>query len=319
VLTALFLPCRQVDSHFEHVTIVTVERTRTKIRTFDRGDLMIKTKKIAFLGAGSMAEAMISGMIHSNIVPAKNIVVTNRSNKERLLELENKYGVQTSKRVDLDTTDIDVFILAMKPKDAEQALSSLKPNITKDQVVLSVLAGISTAFMEDLLHEEQQVVRVMPNTSSMIQQSATAISPGQYTAMDSVILTKELLSSIGQVYVIDEKQMDIFTGIAGSGPAYFYFLMEHIEKAAKEEGLDPEVARAIGAQTIYGAARMMMERDETPTELRENVTSPNGTTAAGLKALEEHGGGTAIMRAVKGASDRSKEMSEQLEKVSNEA
>lgn len=137
--------------------------------------------------------------------------------------------------------------------------------------------------------------------------------------MDSVILTKELLSSIGQVYVIDEKQMDIFTGIAGSGPAYFYFLMEHIEKAAKEEGLDPEVARAIGAQTIYGAARMMMERDETPTELRENVTSPNGTTAAGLKALEEHGGGTAIMRAVKGASDRSKEMSEQLEKVSNEA
>ncbi|TYR80676.1 pyrroline-5-carboxylate reductase [Priestia megaterium] len=278
---------------------------------------MIKTRKIAFLGAGSMAEAMISGMINANKLPAKNIIVTNRSNEKRLNELEAKYGITSVRRHELNTKEIDVFILAMKPKDAEQALSSLKPDIQKHQIVLSVLAGISTSYMESLLHDDQQVIRVMPNTSSMIQQSATAISPGQNTAMDTVLLTKDLLSAIGEVYLIDEKQMDIFTGIAGSGPAYFYFLMEHIEKAAKEEGLDPEVARQIGAQTIYGAARMMMEREETPTQLRKNVTSPNGTTAAGLDALAKYGGGEAMMAAIKGASKRSKELSTQLQKVSS--
>ncbi|NHH95328.1 Pyrroline-5-carboxylate reductase [Bacillus sp. MB95] len=278
---------------------------------------MDQKQKVAFLGAGSMAEAMISGMVNAKKLPAENIIVTNRSNDARLHELENRYGIKAVKRSELKTDDIDVFILAMKPKGAEEALNELKPQINKDQLVLSVLAGISSSYTEELLHDEQQVIRVMPNTSSMIQQSATAISPGQYAAMDAVLTAKELLSAIGKVYVIDEPQMDIFTGIAGSGPAYFYFLMEHIEKAAKEEGLDPELAREIGAQTIYGAARMMMERDETPTELRENVTSPNGTTAAGLDALAKHGGGEAMMQAVKGASKRSKEMSAQLQKVAS--
>ena len=125
--------------------------------------------------------------------------------------------------------------------------------------------------------------------------------------------TKELLECIGEVFVIPEKAMDIFTGIAGSGPAYFYYLMEHMEKEGMKGGLTEDTLRQIIAQTMLGAAKMIQEQGETPTVLRENVTSPNGTTAAGLDALEEYGGGIAISEAIKQATNRSKEISTQLE------
>lgn len=273
---------------------------------------MIK-QTIAFLGAGSMAEAMISGMVESGNIPAENIIVTNRSNQERLNTINEKYGVRTVLKDDLNFAEIDQLILAMKPKDIEAVLADLKDKLTPNQVLVSVLAGISTTYMEDRLNDGQQVIRVMPNTSSMLRESATAISPGRYTDMDNVLVAKELLQSIGEVFVIEEDKMDVFTGIAGSGPAYFYYLMEHIEETGRAEGMDRETLREIGAQTLLGAAKMMLEREESPTELRQNVTSPNGTTAAGLNALDNAGGGYAISEAIKGAASRSKELSKELE------
>ncbi len=270
-------------------------------------------KKIAFLGAGSMAEAMISGMAESGNIAKENIIVTNRSNQDRLNHIHEKYGVRTVLKDELDFSEVDQFILAMKPKDIDTVLADIKDRIHSNQVVVSVLAGISTAYMEDRLNINQQVIRVMPNTSSMLRESATAMSPGRYTDMDQVLVAKELLRSIGEVFVIEEDKMDVFTGIAGSGPAYFYYLMEHIEETGLAEGMDSQMLREIGAQTLLGAAKMMLERDESPTELRENVTSPNGTTAAGLDALDESGGGEAISAAIKGAASRSKELSKEIE------
>lgn len=276
---------------------------------------MLNKKTIAFLGAGSMAEAMIAGIVNTGKVPAKQIIVSNRSNQKKLKELEVNYGINGVSREDLKFDEIDMFILAMKPKDAETALSSIKDQLRPEQVILSVLAGISTSYMESNLQSGQQVIRVMPNTSSMIGESATALSPGKHTTQANVTLAKELLECIGEVYIIQEEKMDIFTGIAGSGPAYFYYLMEHMEKVGMNEGLDVETTRQIIAQTIVGAAKMIQEQDETPTVLRENVTSPNGTTAAGLKALEQHGGGKAISQAIKHAADRSREISSQLQET----
>ncbi|WP_026688948.1 pyrroline-5-carboxylate reductase [Alteribacter aurantiacus] len=270
--------------------------------------------RVAFIGAGNMAEAMISGIVKTGTLEPHQVIVTNRSNEERLLELHNRYGVQGMVRDRLPIHSADVIILAMKPKDAEQSLLSIKDQIRPDQVVMSVLAGISTGFMEEHLNASQQVIRVMPNTSSMLQESATAISPGEHVTMKNVKMAKTLLKSIGEVYVIEEDQMDLFTGIAGSGPAYYYYLMEHIEKIARENGMEPAQAREIGAQTILGAAKMMLEREESPAQLRENITSKNGTTASGLEALAENGGGKAIKAAVEGAMNRSKEISKQLEK-----
>ncbi|MCP3030135.1 pyrroline-5-carboxylate reductase [Halobacillus sp. A1] len=273
---------------------------------------MIK-QTIAFLGAGSMAEAMISGMVESGSIPAHQIIVTNRSNQDRLNEIQSKYGVRTVLKDDLNYSEVDQFILAMKPKDIDAVLEDLRYRIDSDQVLVSVLAGISTSYMEDRLNDGQQVIRVMPNTSSMLRESATAVCPGHYTGMDNVMVAKELMKAIGEVFLIDEDKMDVFTGIAGSGPAYFYYLMEHIEETGNAEGMDRETLREIGAQTLLGAAKMMLERDESPSELRQNVTSPNGTTAAGLEALHQSGGGEAISEAIKGAASRSKEMSKELE------
>ncbi len=275
---------------------------------------MLKQKTIAFIGAGSMAEAMISGLVKANIIPPKQIIVTNRSNQERLKELERNYGIQGINRDELQFGNVDIFILAMKPKDIDTALKSIYNDVKPEQLIMSVLAGISTSYIEENLSKGQQVIRVMPNTSSMIGESATALSPGKQMTRNNVKLASNLLNCIGETYLINEKKMDIFTGLAGSGPAYFYYLMEHMEKEGQEAGLDIETTRQIIAQTIVGAAKMIQEQDETPTVLRENVTSPNGTTAAGLKALDNYGGGEAIAQAVKHASKKSLEISSQLQK-----
>ncbi|WP_226681399.1 pyrroline-5-carboxylate reductase [Sutcliffiella horikoshii] len=275
---------------------------------------MLKEKVIGFIGAGSMAEAMISGIVASEIIPANNVVVSNRSNIDRLMELEGKYGVRGVMKQDLNMNELDIIVLAMKPKDIETALASLKDQLNSSQLLLSVLAGVSTSYMEEGLNPGQPVIRVMPNTSSMIGESATAISAGKHVAMDHIVDTKVILETIGKVYTIEEEQMDVFTGVAGSGPAYFYYLMEHMEKTAKDAGLDEEVTRDVVAQTILGAAKMMQTNNEEPASLRKKVTSPNGTTAAGLDALRENGGGKAISAAIKGAAERSKEISAEKEK-----
>ncbi|MFT8320688.1 MAG: pyrroline-5-carboxylate reductase [Bacillus sp. (in: firmicutes)] len=273
---------------------------------------MLEHKTIAFLGAGSMAESMIAGVIEAGKMPAERIYATNKSNFERRQELTNKYGIHTISNEELPFEKIDMFILAMKPKGAAEALSAIKNKLKPNQVIISVLAGISTDFMEEHLQEKQQVVRVMPNTSSMIQESATALSAGKYTESENIETVKELLECMGKVFIIDEEQMDLFTGLAGSGPAYFYYLMENMEAVGVQNGMSEEMVREIIAQTIYGAAKMVMTTKESPTVLRKKVTSPNGTTAAGLQALNTYNGGDAISQAVFHAAKRSKEISNEL-------
>lgn len=295
--------------------MIKIVRTKNEHESKGDGVTMSTNLRVAFIGAGKMAEAMISGIVQTGTVDPHHIVATNRSNEERLLELHNRYGIQGIVRDKVKLSSFDVIIMAMKPKDAQECLLSIKDELTPNQVVMSVLAGISIEYMENYLQEGQQVIRVMPNTSSMLRESATAISAGQNVTMKNLKLAKSLLACIGEVYLIEENQMDLFTGIAGSGPAYFYYLMEHIEKTALANGMSAIQARKIGAQTIFGAAKMMIERDESTTELRKNVTSPNGTTAAGLEALAQSGGGKAIKAAVEGAMNRSKEMTSQLQKI----
>jgi pyrroline-5-carboxylate reductase len=275
---------------------------------------MLNRKTILFIGAGSMAEAMISGIVSAEKLPSQQLIASNRSNKDRLEELQENYGIIGMPREKLNIGQVDIIVLAMKPKEAASSLQSIKNSLKPNQLILSVLAGVTTSFIEQMVPKGQQVIRVMPNTSSMIGESATAISAGKHTSKQNLLLAKELLQCIGEVYVLPEEKMDIFTGIAGSGPAYFYYLMEHMEKEGQKAGLQPETSRHMIAQTILGAAKMIQEQEETPAVLRENVTSPNGTTAAGLQALKEQGGGKAIAQAIQQAASRSKEISAELEK-----
>ncbi|MEK5391301.1 pyrroline-5-carboxylate reductase [Margalitia sp. FSL K6-0131] len=273
---------------------------------------MTLNQSIAFLGAGPMAEAIISGIINKQIIPAPHIFVQNHHNKERLLDLRNKY------HINIDNVEIekaDIIVLAMQPKHLEQALLSIKNKVTPDKVIISVVTSVNTSYMEECLGGQPQMIRVMPNTSSMVGESATALSAGAYTSKDSVALAMEIFRGIGEVYQIEEKRMDIFTGIAGSAPAFFYALMEQMEQAAVEEGLPKSIARYAIAQTVFGSAKMVLEQEESFAELIKNVAAPNGPTAKGLEALEAFGGNKAIIEAVKATVERSKEMGEPFVKV----
>jgi pyrroline-5-carboxylate reductase len=285
----------------------------------DRMITMLKDKKIAFLGAGPMAEAMISGMVQSNKLPSNQIYVQNSSNRQRIADLKNKYQISGGEANSIDLSSMDYIVLAMQPSQIINALEKLKAIITKDQYIISVVSSVSTAFMEEHLPAGQKVIRVMPNTSSMIGESATAITLGYYVQAEELHDIKEMLETIGQVYIIEETQMDLFTGIAGSGPAYFYSLMEQMEKAGIENGMPAAMVRSIVAQTVFGAAKMVLETGENPAQLRENVCAPNGPTEHGLKELELYGGNQAIVKAMFGTAKRSKEMGEpfQLNKTTS--
>ncbi|SFD91955.1 pyrroline-5-carboxylate reductase [Bacillus sp. OV194] len=277
---------------------------------------MLETKKVLFIGAGSMAEAIAAGMVNQDKLPPSNIMMTNKQNEERRIELMKKYKVIALPYSEVRVQEADLIILAMKPKDAEKALIELKPKLKPDQIVLSVLAGISTGFMEEILPDEQPVIRVMPNTSSTIGESITAVTGGQSVTMEHIEIAKELFSAIGRVKVIEEEKMDVFTGIAGSGPAYIYYVLEHIEKTAQAEGLDEDLAREIAAQTVFGASKMVLDTNASPESLRKKVTSPNGTTAAGLDVLRENEAGQAFTKAIISAKERSAEIRKEFEKVS---
>ncbi|WP_070120266.1 pyrroline-5-carboxylate reductase [Bacillus marinisedimentorum] len=275
---------------------------------------MLQNTNVLFIGAGSMAEAMIAGMLQEKKLRPENVTAANRSNKTRRNELENKYNINVTADCALRIDEADIIILAVKPKDAEKVLEPLKGRITDGQLVLSVLAGISTSYIEEEIGGAPKVIRVMPNTSSMIGESSTAISAGSHVCRSEMETAAELLQTIGDVTTIEEKHMDVFTGLAGSGPAYIYYVIEHLEQVAAAEGMDRETARKIAAQMVLGAGKMVQSGDDTPADLRRKVTSPNGTTQAGLEALDENGGGAAFMEAVKNAAKRSKEISSQFEK-----
>ncbi|PGT80290.1 pyrroline-5-carboxylate reductase [Bacillus sp. AFS040349] len=274
---------------------------------------MFGKMKIAFIGAGNMAEALISGFVSTMDCPETQIVVTNRGNKARLLELRDKYSVEITSREALNFNNIDILFLTVKPKDIDSALQELSTKLTRKTIIMSVVAGVSTDYIELALPLHQPVIRVMPNTSCMLMESATAICSGTYATGRHLLIAHEFLKCLGRVFVIDENQMDIFTGVAGSGPAYFYYLMEQMEKTCAEEGMDIELAREISAQTMLGAARMILEYSASPSRLRANVTSPNGTTEAGVEELIKYGAGRAISQAIRGAQKRSMEITSILQ------
>lgn len=264
-------------------------------------------KKIVFVGAGSMAEAIISGMVKETVAPPKNITVMNKADDERLLQLQKKYGVSIICPNRKALMEADLVVLATKPQDIRQALVDIRPILKDEAAVLSVVAGISIATIEAFAGN-RPIARSMPNTSATIGKSATGIA---FNASVSDGLKEEistLLEAIGLVQQVDEEQLHIVTALSGSGPAYIYYLVEAFEKIAETEGLTKDVARSLTIQTLEGAAAMLKEMGEEPSVLRQNVTSPNGTTAAGLKALADGQFEEIIANCIIAATERSKEL-----------
>ncbi|HWJ02110.1 MAG TPA: pyrroline-5-carboxylate reductase [Verrucomicrobiae bacterium] len=268
---------------------------------------MLQGKTVGFVGAGSMTEALLKGIVNSGTVAAKNILVTNKENTDRLARLVQTWQVAKCSKEEL-VRSADVVILAVKPKDIAEVLKQIGGSLRQGQLVISVAAGIPTAFIEDFCPVGVQVIRAMPNTSCTVLASATAIATGKYADAEAASIAIKLFSSVGKVEQVAEEQLDVITGLSGSGPAYVYYMVEALEQAGEQLGLPKEMALKLATQTVFGAAKMLLETGEQPTHLRTKVSSPGGTTLAGLQALRTHGFHEALCEAVKAASARSKEM-----------
>lgn len=268
-------------------------------------------KKISFVGAGSMAEAVIAGIVHKKVLKNDQVYVINKENKERLAYLHEEYGITGSTDREAVIKDANIVVIATKPHDVHVALKDIASFIETDQLIISVVAGVSTKAIEKSIGKNVPVIRTMPNTSATIGYSATAICKGEFATEHHIAQANEVFEAIGTVSIVEEKQMHVVTGISGSGPAYIYYLVEAMEQAAREEGLDEKTAKQLITQTIIGAGNMLQERTESPATLRENVTSPNGTTAAGIATLQQLKFKEAVIECVKSATRRSEELGEE--------
>ncbi|MDX8045481.1 pyrroline-5-carboxylate reductase [Gracilibacillus sp. S3-1-1] len=269
---------------------------------------------IAFLGAGSMAEAIISGMTAKQIVSRENIIATNRSNKERLVELEETYHIRTLDSKEEAIKQSDIIVLAMKPKGIQSAIAEIQQVISEEKIIVSLLAGISTSYIEQLLARDNAVIRVMPNTSAMIGQSASTIAAGKHVSEETITAIEKLMTSIGTTTLIEEEQMDAYTALAGSAPAFYYYMVEAMEQFAEANGLHKEKAKPLMEQTIKGVADMLKASEDSPAVLREKITSPGGTTEVGLRTLAEHEFQQAVVACLEATAKRSAELREMFEK-----
>jgi pyrroline-5-carboxylate reductase len=269
-------------------------------------------KKLTFVGAGSMAEAMISGMLKSNLIEKNKIWVTNQKDHNKLMRISRDYGVNTSYDLKELFSNADAVILAMKPKDAAAAITRIREYLTEDMLIISVLAGISISSIETLTGKSLAIVRAMPNTSAAIRKSATAIAVNKKVTDHQKTIVKQMFETIGLATFVEEEQLDAVTGLSGSGPAYIYYLVEAMEKSAVEIGLERQMAKQLIVQTLLGAAEMLTKSAKAPEELRKEVTSPGGTTEAGIKVLEDHGVQHAFISCIKEATEQSKRLGRML-------
>ncbi|WP_442601048.1 pyrroline-5-carboxylate reductase [Paenibacillus sp. KN14-4R] len=276
----------------------------------------LQDKNITIVGAGSMAQAIIRGLISKAITSPERIAVTNHQNYDRLHELHELYDVQVpANETDKDTLvrEADVVLIAMKPKDAASSFAKIKDLLRPTQLLISVVAGLSIETIEAMLHTHAMpIVRTMPNTSSNIGLGATAISSSPHVNEEQQLLAVELFQAVGTVSIVDESKLDMVTGVSGCGPAYVYYLMESLIKAGVEGGLSIEEAQALTIQTVLGAAHMVKETGEAPEDLRRKVTSPGGATQAAIEVLDAHHFSEGMVRAVLRAAERSQEMGDQI-------
>ena len=272
---------------------------------------MLGDKVIGFLGAGSMTEAMVQGLLAAALVRPGQIWLTNRGNTQRLAELAERFRVQVTTDKSQVVRGADILVLGCKPKDVNGLLDEVGPLTRPGQVLLSVAAGISTETLADGVVPGVHVVRSMPNTSSVLRLSATAFCGGAGCSSEALALCRIVLGAIGIVEEVPEPLLDAVTGLSGSGPAYIYLLAEAMISAGESLGLEPGVTRALVRQTVLGAAHMLTDTMADPALLRQKVTSPGGTTQAAMELLTAAGFMPQLHKAIHRAAERSREMGAQ--------
>ena len=280
---------------------------------------MLKDKKIGIIGVGNIGSAIIRGILGAEArYPSKNIIVSDIDKKKSQAISRELSVISAADNVEL-VKQADIIILAAKPHDIEKILKDIpacavlgtadRAGQERGKLIISLAAGIKTSYIEKLLPEQVAVVRAMPNMPALIGEGMTAISAGRFATEEELQLTEAIFSAMGETVRISEDLMDTATAVSGSGPAYFFLMMESLIEAGIAGGLSREKAHHLVIQTAYGAASMAKERDIEPSLLRDKVTSPGGTTEAGVAVLEKKRFKDMLAEAVEAGTARSKELS----------
>ncbi len=242
-------------------------------------------KKIGFIGAGKMANAIIKGIIDSKYCTPENMYVSDL-NKKALESMQIEFALNTTTNNSEVVQNADVLIFAVKPFVLKDVIKELKPFITGKHLVISIAAGIPISAIEEIV-ESTPVIRVMPNTPALVNEGMSAVCKGKLASEDDVKIASDIFKSVGKVIETEEKYIDIITAISGSGPAFYYYIIDEIAKAGESLGLDYDTCLKLSAQTAFGAAKMIMDTDVSPEQLITNVTTPGGCTEVGNITLKE--------------------------------
>jgi pyrroline-5-carboxylate reductase len=267
----------------------------------------VKTVRIAFIGAGNMAGALIKGLLSAGGVSPQEIHASDLR-PERLAELAGQHGIRTTQDNAEATAGADVVVLAVKPQTIDQVLPQVGSALDRGTLVVSIAAGVPTSALEARLPPFARVIRTMPNTAAIALAGATAIARGARATEEDTATARRLFEAVGRVVVVDESLLDAVTGLSGSGPAYVLLVIEALADGGVKVGLPRDTALLLAAQTVYGTAKLLLESGEHPAKLRDMVTSPGGTTIAGLKRLEAGAVRATLMDAVESATRRSAEL-----------
>lgn len=263
--------------------------------------------KIGFLGAGNMATALAKGLISQNIVKPESLIAGDLHGPAR-----ESFARQTGGRTVENNSDVlanaTVLFLAVKPYQVIEVLSGVSADWTNDHILVSIAAGVSLAKLESELPDDARVVRVMPNTPALVGAGASGFSMGENCSPEDTNLVSRMLSAVGLAFEVKEPLIDAVTGLSGSGPAYVYQFIEAMSDGGVASGLPRDTATRLAAQTVLGAAKMVLETGQHPGVLKDMVTSPGGTTIEGVHALEDGGLRSAVMNAVRAATEKSKEL-----------
>ncbi len=271
---------------------------------------MLRDKILAVLGVGMMGGALARGLVASGAMSASNIRLFD-TNEARAIALAAVVGAgaRSSPSAQAAVTGADIILVAVKPAVIPTVLTDIAPFLSPSQLVVSIAAGVRLEKMESLLPEGVPVVRVMPNTPSLIGKGATALSRGTNATEAHLSLAQTLFDAVGITVEVPEKLLDAVTGLSGSGPAYVYLIIEALADGGVKQGLPRDTARLLAAQTVLGASEMVLSSDQHPAQLKDNVTTPGGTTIAGLHVLERAAVRCALMDAVEASTERSRELS----------
>ncbi len=269
-------------------------------------------KKIAVIGTGRIGMALLGGLISARIFKKENIIATARS-ETTLQKITATYGVPVTSNNREAVSQADIVLLCVKPQNVKEILLEITPSIRPDQLILSVLAGITTKAIQHMLGSPNPVIRAMPNIPVVVDAGATAIAAGQTVEPHHLEMAKQIFGAVGEVVVVRESQMDAVTGLSGSGPAYIYMVIEALIDGGVKVGLSRDVSTELAIQTVLGAALLMQKSGKHPAVLKDEVTTPGGTAIAAIHELEEHGLRNMLISAVETATRRSEELRHLLE------